>query len=175
MGQDDLIPPDIGSPVFDTSGPLSPGIFSPQYPEIQPLIDQGFTPDEADMISAAAANGVIDDAQFQSILSGNHSYEEVSNIIFSHTTPTTGPMPSSGGSQSVSAGTKAATEIAKAAASFNKPNLGPGASPRVGTRPPGAGTPPSGASILTQQAISGVPNWALLAAAAVAMFAMRQR
>jgi len=69
--------------------------------------------------------------------------------------------------------TAQAVSAAASAAKAFKPALGPGASPRVAVRPPGQA--PAGASILTQQSIPGVPNWALLAAAGVAMLAMGRR
>jgi hypothetical protein len=66
--------------------------------------------------------------------------------------------------------TAKAISIAKGAAAGNKPALGPGASPRVATRPPGAAS-----SVFTQQAIGGVPNWVLFAGGALALVAMGRR
>jgi hypothetical protein len=155
MGQTDT----IFDPGVPGALPLDSGL-----PVItDPLIAQGFTPQEADLIDAAAANGLITDAQFQNILSGNHSYEEIANMIFgtSYQTPS-GPtiaqaaIPSHGQTAAeAAAALKAGTAVAGA--------LAPGASPRVATRPPGQAAPGSPFALLQQQAIPGLPNWALLA------------
>jgi hypothetical protein len=156
MGQTDT----IFDPGVPGALPLDSGL-----PVItDPLIAQGFTPQEADLIDAAAANGLITDVQFQNILSGNHSYEEIANMIFgaSYQTPS-GPtiaqaaIPSHGQTAAeAAAALKAGTAVAGA--------LAPGTSPRVATRPPGQAAPGSSPfALLRQQAIPGLPNWALLA------------
>jgi hypothetical protein len=178
LGQDpsavDLTPPEIfapGVPAID----YSPGIFSPVDPTLQPLLDQGFTADEADMINAAAANGVITDAQFQSILAGSHSYQEIANTIFGTSVMPQGPQQGSpvaaSSAQVASAAAKAAGQVsagtaaAQVAAAAAK--LAPGASPRVATSVPGSMT-----SLLTKASvIPGVPNVLLIAAGALFLFA----
>lgn len=141
-----------------------------------PLIAQGFTQQEADMIDAAAANGVISDAQFQSILSGNHSYEQVANMIFGSPLPS-GPtiaqaqLPGATPAQAASvaaAALKAGTAAATA--------LSPGAAPRVAVRPPGVAAPGSLTSMLTQASvIPGVPNIAIGVGLLVLVMAMGKR
>jgi len=158
LGQvDTIFDPGVVDPMIDTS------MFA-----TDPLLSQGFTQQEADMIDAAAANGVISDTQFQSILSGNHSYEEVSNMIFGTVTPS-GPtvaqaaLPGQTAAQAASAAAaavKAGTSIA----------LAPGVAPRVAVRPPGVAAPGSSPfALLTQQSIPGLPNWMLLGFAFVVM------
>jgi hypothetical protein len=73
-------------------------------------------------------------------------------------------------SSAVAAAMKSAADVTKAA-SAGGVNLAPGPSPRVGV----PAVPGSAASVLTQQSIPGVPNWALFALAAVAALAMGKR
>ena len=147
--------------IFDPGVTVDPTMLDPSVFATDPLLSQGFTQQEADMIDAAAANGVISDAQFQSILSGNHSYEEVSNMIFGTVTPS-GPtvaqatLPGQIAAQAASAAAaavKAGTSIA----------LAPGVAPRVVVRPPGVAAPGSLTSTLTQASVlPGVPNFLLI-------------
>jgi hypothetical protein len=138
-------------PIIDTS------VFS----NTDPLLAQGFTQQEADMIDAAAANGVINDAQFQSILSGNHSYEEIANMIFGTVAPS-GPTQAQAATPVTSAQAAAAAAAALKAGTSAATALGPGASPRVAVRPPGQAAPGSLTSMLTQASvIPGVPNVAI--------------
>jgi len=163
LGQiDTIFDPGVVDPMIDTS------MFA-----TDPLLSQGFTQQEADMIDAAAANGVISDAQFQSILSGNHSYEEVSNMIFGTVTPS-GPtiaqaaLPGQTAAQAASvyaAALKAGTTAAGA--------LGPGVAPRVAVRPPGVAAPGSLTSTLTQASVlPGVPNFLLIGGGLLLAMAM---
>jgi hypothetical protein len=155
LGQiDTIFDPGVVDPMIDTSSMFA----------TDPLLSQGFTQQEADMIDAAAANGVISDAQFQSILSGNHSYEQVSNIIFGTVTPS-GPtvaqaaMPGLTPAQAASA----AAAALKAGTGIATTSLAPGSAPRIGVRPPGVAAPGSSPfALFTQQAIPGLPNWMLL-------------
>jgi hypothetical protein len=135
-----------------------------------PLLSQGFTQQEADMIDAAAANGVISDAQFQSILSGNHSYEEVSNMIFGTVTPS-GPTVA----QAALPGQTAAQAAAAAAAALKVGTtaLAPGVAPRIAVRPPGVAAPGSVTSMLTQASVlPGVPNFLLIGGGLLLAMAM---
>jgi hypothetical protein len=161
LGQvDTIFDPGVVDPMIDTS------MFA-----TDPLLSQGFTQQEADMIDAAAANGVISDAQFQSILSGNHSYEEVANMIFGTVTPS-GPtvaqaaLPGQTAAQAASAAAaavKAGTSIA----------LAPGVAPRVAVRPPGVAAPGSVTSMLTQASVlPGVPNFLLIGGGLLLAMAM---
>jgi len=155
--------------IFD-AGVVDPMIDTSMF-ATDPLLSQGFTQQEADMIDAAAANGVISDAQFQSILSGNHSYEEVANMIFGTVTPS-GPtvaqaaMPGQTAAQAASAAAaavKAGTSIA----------LAPGVAPRVAVRPPGVASPGSLTSTLTQASVlPGVPNFLLIGGGLLLAMAM---
>lgn len=141
-----------------------------------PLLSQGFTQQEADMIDAAAANGVISDAQFQSILSGNHSYEEVSNMIFGTVAPS-GPT----AAQAAIPGQTAAQAASAAAAALKATatTLAPGVAPRIATRVPGApgvAAPGSLTSMMTAPSpIPGVSVGLLVAAAGVLMLALGGR
>jgi len=135
-----------------------------------PLLSQGFTQQEADMIDAAAANGVISDAQFQSILSGTHSYEEVSNMIFGTVTPS-GPTVA----QAALPGQTAAQAAAAAAAALKVGTtaLAPGVAPRIAVRPPGVAAPGSLTSMLTQASVlPGVPNFLLIGGGLLLAMAM---
>lgn len=143
------VAPDIGTGIQTLT--YDPMILT--NPTLKPLLDQGFTAQEAQMINSAAASGHITNDQFQSILSGNHSFDQIKNTIF--------------GAANTAAAQVAALKAASAAAAAKLP---PGPAPRVATPTPG-----SAASLLTQQSIPGVPNWALLAAGAVALVAMGKR
>ncbi len=164
LGQDDVFdfdftPPEpiIPDPVFvDVPPPLfsdvpfiaptTPSFFPSGSPVLQPLIDQGFTRNEAQLISSAAASGHISEAQWNSILGGNHSHNEIANLIFG-------------------AG-RTAAQIAAGARAGNKPALGPGSAPRVATPPPAA----AGSSFFTQESIKGIPNWVLFAGGGFLLF-----
>ncbi len=183
LGQDDsgfdFTPPEPTIPDFAPPDITPPDIFPggvPDLPDLTdvfgsvdfttaPLTDQGFTPDEADLINAAAANGLIDEQQFQSILSGNHSYEEISNMIFSGSRPTTAPAQQSV-AQRVAAGAKKAADAVKAATGGGgaaKPSPAPGSAPRVATSPPGQA--PVGTSFwksFTSPSPSGFPSPAMM-------------
>jgi len=142
------IAPDFG-PGFSTPG-YNP--FLTMNPTLQPLLDRGFTSSEAQLINSAAASGQINNAQFQSILAGNHSNDQIKATIF-------------GGANT------AAQLIANIKAASAAGKLPPGPSPRVATPPAGG----SAASVLTQQSIPGVPNWMLFAGVGVALLAMVKR
>lgn len=135
-------------PSFSTQG-YNP--FLTMNPTLQPLLDRGFTSSEAQLINSAAASGQITDTQFQSILAGNHSNDQIKATIF-------------GGANT------AVAAIAQIKAA-NAAKLPPGPSPRVATLPAGG----SAASVLTQQSIPGVPNWMLFAGAGIALLAMGKR
>jgi hypothetical protein len=166
LGQvDTIFDPGVVDPMIDTS------MFA-----TDPLLSQGFTQQEADMIDAAAANGVISDAQFQSILAGNHSYEEVSNMIFGTVTPS-GPTVA----QAALPGQTAAQAAAAAAAALKVGTtaLAPGVAPRIAARLPGApgvAAPGSLTSLMTAPSpIPGVSMGLLVAAAGVLMLALGGR
>jgi type V secretory pathway adhesin AidA len=162
--------------IFDPGVAVDPTMLDPSMFATDPLLSQGFTQQEADMISAAAANGVISDAQFQSILSGNHSYEEVANMIFGTVTPS-GPtiaqaaMPSMTPAQAASAAAaalKAGTTAVTA--------LAPGAAPRVPVRPPGVAASSFLPAALTQATvIPGIPNIALIGGGLLLAMAMGRK
>jgi hypothetical protein len=143
------------------AGPVtSPGFFTPSNPDLQPLIDQGFSADTADLISSAAAGGAISSAQFNQILAGHMSEGDIENLILGSGNfgPAATPISKTGSSAS-----STGTNIVKAAiqavqpAHPTVPNLGPGASPRVAT--PAV----AGSSFLTQSnIIPGVPNVGIL-------------
>jgi hypothetical protein len=161
LGQvDTIFDPGVVDPMIDTSSMFA----------TDPLLSQGFTQQEADMIDAAAANGVISDAQFQSILSGNHSYEEVSNMIFGTVTPS-GPTVA----QAALPGQTAAQAAAAAAAALKVGTtaLAPGVAPRIAVRPPGVAAPGSVTSMLTQASVlPGVPNFLLIGGGLLLAMAM---
>jgi hypothetical protein len=163
------IAPDFGSPVFSSS----PGIFAPSDPGLQPLIDQGFSADEADLIRSAASSGAISNAQFQDILSSKMSTTELENLILGAGTfasvaaaPRANRPPSSPSSSSAGSIVRSATDVAKAAAAGNQATLGPGASPRVSSAPSTGWT--SG-----KTAFAGIviPNIALAIGAGLFIFA----
>jgi hypothetical protein len=141
---------DVTPPIFQPTFPSTSPLF-PTFDRFQPLLDQGFTHSEAEMITSASASGHINNAQFQSILNGNHSRDSVLNTIFGAT-----------------------AAILKAATPANRPDLGPGASPRVNTDPR-ASSRGGGTSFFTDEAIHGVPNWALVAAGGLIFVGMMGR
>jgi hypothetical protein len=167
--------------IFDPGVPSSPGIFNPVPETLDPLIAQGFTPDEADMIDAAAANGVISDAQFQSILAGNHSLEEVSSMIFANsggltnagvTQPTAGPGALTAAATAGQAASAAAAALKAGTAAAVA--LGPGASPRVAL--PAVSPASSVTSALKAASVlPGVPNYLLIGGALLLAMAMGKR
>lgn len=192
LGQDDFSPsptPTDFTPVDATAPDLGPyTVASPSFsfpatdPTLQPLMDQGFTADEADMINAAAANGVITDAQFQSILAGNHSYDSVANTIFGTVTPQGPPLSAASPQAQAQAAAIAAaakggstasniTQAITAGAKATQTVLAPGSAPRVGVPVPGAAAG-SFTSMLTQQSIPGIPNGVLLVGGAVLFLAI---
>lgn len=135
-----------------------PGFLDATPPELQPLVAQGFTVDEADLIAAAAANGQINETQFQQILSGEIPKSEIANTVFAGYTPTTGPQPQASGV--TSAQVSSAAHAAKTASTLVKAVV-PGPSPRVSATPR-ATTAPSVASVLSQPAIGGLSIGVLL-------------
>lgn len=134
-----------------------PGFFDATPPELQPLVAQGFTVDEADLIASAAANGQINETQFQQILSGQIPKSEIANTVFAGYTPTTGPTQAqahpSPTSAQIAAAAKNASTLIKAVV--------PGPSPRVSATPRTT-TPPTVASVLSQPAIAGLSVGAVL-------------
>lgn len=134
--------PDIPMTTFSPQ----PGFFDSIPPELKPLTDAGFTVDEADLISSAAANGMLNENQFQAILSGQIPKSEIANTVFGGYTPTSGPMPPSAASTAIAQAAKGASTLLK--------TVVPGPSPKVSAKPPYA-TAPSAASALAQK-----PAWA---------------
>lgn len=135
-----------------------PGFFDATPPELQPLIAQGFTVDEADLIASAAANGQINETQFQQILSGEIPKSEIANTVFAGYTPTTGPTQAQ--AHLTSAQIAAAAQAAKTASTLVKAVV-PGPSPRVSATPRGT-TVPTVASVLSQPGVGGLSIGALL-------------
>jgi hypothetical protein len=168
-----LIAPDI-SPVFSAQ----PGFLDAIPTELDPLLAQGFTPDEADLISAASANGLLTDQQFSDILSGAIPKSEISNVIFSGYTPTVGPTMQTPGTaiHLPGAAVQTAAQIAAAAKAANIAQ--PGKQP-IAPAPRVSATPTQQvASALTKPvaALGGAPGWLVLVGIGVAaMIASRAK
>jgi len=186
LGQDiiDMAPVDMGpdlstmfepiSPVMTTTEapPIAPDIFAPPTfspqpgfldvvpSELDPLIAQGFTPDEADLISAAASNGLLTDQQFSDILTGKIPKSEISNVVFSHPgyAVTTGPtLPTTRPPGATAIQTAAQIAAAAKAANIAQPGKMPIApAPRVSATPT-----QQVAAALTKPvaALGGAPGW----------------
>jgi hypothetical protein len=143
MGQDgNIVAPDIGAPVFDSS----PGLFAPTDYTLAPLTDRGFSADEADLINQVAASGVVSNAQFQDILAGKYSMDQISNLFLD---APGGPSQIPHGAAAGAAASGAAAVIKATGGAVQSAHgtpstvrLPPGASPRV------AAPSPSGAAAL---------------------------
>lgn len=160
-----IVAPDIGSPIFSSS----PGIFAPSDPTLQPLIDQGFSADEADLIASAASSGAITDSQFQHILSSKMSTADLENLILgAGTFASVAAAPKPPATSPATSIVRSATDVAKAAAAQNKPNLGPGPSPRVASTPtkvsPFTGSTSIAGMVIPNLALLGIGGFLLLAA-----------
>jgi len=143
-----IIAPDLG-PSFAPQ----PGFFDAVPTALDPLVAQGFTPDEADLISAAAQNGLISDKQFADILSGAIPKSQVNATIFAHPTPAPGVTPIVQSAASIAAAAKAAN-IAQ-----------PGRQP-IAPAPRVSATPTQQvSSFLTTPvaALGGLPSWLVFA------------
>lgn len=146
-----------------------PGFLDATPPELQPLVAQGFTVDEADLIASAAANGQINENQFQQILSGQIPKSEIANTVFAGYTPTTGPTQAQ--AHPTSAQIAQAAQAAKTASTLVKAVV-PGPSPRVSATP--RGTAPSAMSVLSQPGIGGLNIGTLLLVGAGLLLASRR-
>jgi hypothetical protein len=60
----------------------APGLFNPYHPHTAALIDSGIDPDTADLIFGAVANGKISKHQFEQILSGEMSHDDLETLLF---------------------------------------------------------------------------------------------
>lgn len=151
-----------------------PGFFDATPPELQPLVAQGFTVDEADLIASAAANGQINENQFQQILSGQIPKSEIANTVFAGYTPTTGPTQAQAHPGVTSAQITQAAQAAKTASTLVKAVV-PGPSPRVSARPAMPTTAASMWSSLTQPGPGGSPSpFMLIALVGIALIVSRK-
>jgi hypothetical protein len=167
---DDIVAPDLGTPAWMPTT-MDTGIVPFVDPTLQPLIDSGLSADAAGLVADAASSGAISNSQFQQILNSRMSSNDIENLILGagKFLPAGGAPRSIRPPTSSTAGTiiRSATDIAKAAAASNQPNLGPGASPRVNTSTPGK-SPLTGSTSIAGMVI---PNVALLGVGAVLLLA----
>lgn len=160
----DVAPPDFSVAPIDVTSIIP---VSNVMPEAQPLLALGYTTDEADLIIGAYNGGNLTDAQFQQILNGHLSADQVSSMVFG-TMPTLPQGPLTPAEQTAATAAVARAQAAQktplsaaqvssimaSAARSVTPTLAPGAAPRVGVPLPGT----AAGSFLNQQAVAGIPN-----------------
>jgi hypothetical protein len=61
---------------------VSPGVFSPSDPHTTALVASGIDPDTADIIFGAVSNGLISQSQFEQILSGQMSDDDIGHLLY---------------------------------------------------------------------------------------------
>lgn len=156
---------DFGMPSYFSS---SPGIFAPNDPVLQPLLDSGMSYDAAGLLADAAASGAITNAQFQQAISSKMSATQLENLILGAGTFATVAAAGTPKAANKPPTSSAAQQIATAAANATKAALGPGASPRV------ASTPTASSPFTGNTSIAGmvIPNVALLGVGAVLLLAV---
>ncbi len=159
----EMAPPELPSTPFDFAE-----VFGYEAPpaELAPLMDFGFTEDEAAMIAEGAAQGYLTETDFQAILTGNIAPEDLQAFIFGGGTGVMYP--------GLTPQQRAAAQEAqrKAAAAGGGAPSGGGAAgggakqPQPSQQPPKSGTTPAtdakvkvpGTSWWEKQSIPGVPN-----------------
>ncbi len=75
----EMAPPELPYTPFDFADVFG---YEPPPAELAPLMDFGFTQDEAAMIAEGSAQGYLTEADFQAILEGNIAPEDLQKFIF---------------------------------------------------------------------------------------------